>query len=297
MRNFVIFFNEKEGTSPLVRLLDNFDQISVVHQVDNSGWEPFDRHNCGSIPLQNLEQCLDIVFNKDSIDFDRLNRIYTRTSTKPLEMIGKNSVVGFKMRFSNPRTIPRYFAFIPPWNRFWPKLSKQYYAWSFKRMMLDLLKRNNTTVFFAVRQDVLRWGLSKYHGDGSGMPGHLQFKLASGKISRDDIGKIQVDCERLEEIISECERLIAYKRQLMEEFNLAGIRVYPLFYENFLTDKHDYFKQVFEYLELEISTEEIDAALTDGAYFGKVHSDDISDFIVNHQEVTEKFGNRFVSWK
>ena len=32
MRNFIILFNEKAGTSPLVRLLDKFELISVVHQ-------------------------------------------------------------------------------------------------------------------------------------------------------------------------------------------------------------------------------------------------------------------------
>lgn len=297
MRDFIILFDEKEGTSPLVRLLDNFDQISILHQVDSGGWEPFDRHNCGSMPLKNLEQCLGIVFDNKPVDMEYLNRIYTKTSSNPLEAISQNGVVGFKMRFRNPREIPRYTGFLPPWNRFWPKRFKANYASSFKSMMLDLLKRNNTTVFFAVRQDVLRWGLSKYHGDGTGMPGHLQFKLASGKINKENIGKIHVDCERLEEIIFECETLHAQKRQLMDELKIAGIRAHPLCYEDFLTDKHGYFKQVFEYLELDIPVDEIDAALSRGAYFGKVHADDISEFIVNSQEVIDQFGDRFVSWK
>ena len=43
MRDFIIFFEEKKGTSPLVRLLDNYCGISVVHQTENRGWEPFDR--------------------------------------------------------------------------------------------------------------------------------------------------------------------------------------------------------------------------------------------------------------
>ena len=35
MQNFIILFKGSEGTSPLVRLLDEFDQISIIHQVDN----------------------------------------------------------------------------------------------------------------------------------------------------------------------------------------------------------------------------------------------------------------------
>jgi hypothetical protein len=33
-----------------------------------------------------------------------------------------------------------------------------------------------------------------------------------------------------------------------------------------------------------------------GAFFEKVHSDKISDFVENREEVLEKFGKRFVSW-
>ncbi len=55
--------------------------------------------------------------------------------------------------------------------------------------------------------------------------------------------------------------------------------------------------KISECLELKISAEEIDAVLQRGEYFEKVHSDDISEFVVNHQEVLEKFGNRFISWR
>jgi hypothetical protein len=103
MRNFIIFFEEKEGTSPLVRLLDNFEQISIIHQVKNKGWEPFDRHNCGNMSVRNLMRCLDIVFNKVSTDLDLLNQIYIKTAKIPLEEINRNGVVGFKMRFAPPK--------------------------------------------------------------------------------------------------------------------------------------------------------------------------------------------------
>ena len=296
MRNFIIFFSEKEGTSPLVRLLNNFDQISIIHQVDNSGWEPFDRHNCGPMSLRNLKQCLNILLNYESIDIKLLNQIYCKTSTKPLEKISKNGVVGFKMRFVNPKKPPHLKAF-SPFDRLFRRLFNKYYAWSFKKMMLKFLKNNNITVFMAVRQDLLRWGLSKYHGDGTGKPGHIQFKLASGQISKEEIGKLYVDSNRFEEIITECEKIHKDKLQLMEEFKSLGVQAYPLIYEDFLVDKHKYFKQITDFLELEISKEEIDTALKQGEFFEKVHSDDISDFVTNHQEIIDKFGNRFFSWR
>ena len=293
MRNFIILFNEKEGTSPLVRLLDNFDQVSITHQVQNSGWEPFDRHNCGPMPLANLERCLDIVFGEEPIDIDQLNQVYTETAKFPLAEFSKSGAVGFKMRFVPPRNNSPYMASFSPWNRMYRRHAESL----FRRMMIELLSRNNVAVFFAVRQDVLRWGLSKYHGDGTGKAGHLQFKLASGQISRDDIDKIHVDCLRLDKIISTYEEELVRKRRLMEEFKLAGIRTRPLIYEEFLEDKHQYFGQIFEFLDLEVSKEEIDAAINQGEYFKKVHSDNLSDFVENHEEVNEKFGNRFVNWR
>ena len=291
MQNFIIFFEEKEGTSPLVRLLDNFEQISIIHQVKNKGWEPFDRHNCGNMSVRNLMRCLDIVFNKASTDFEQLNQIYIKTAKRPLEEINRNGVVGFKMRFAPPT----YMEAFSRWNRL-SKIVTKYYAQSFKRMMINLLKKSNVVIFLAVRQDLLRWGLSRYHGDGTGKPGHLQFKLAKGEITKDEIGKLHVDCTRLEKIISGCERSHSHKRRLMEEFKLSGIQTYPICYEDFLADKRQCISQIFHFIELKISEEEINDALKMGEYFVKVHSDDISNFVENHEEVKEKFGDRFVSW-
>jgi len=296
MRNFIIIFDGKEGTSPLIRLLNNFHQISIIHQINSSGWEPFDKHNCGALTLKNLEKCLDIIYNKGSIDIKQLNDIYCKTSILPLEEINRNGIVGLKMRFNNYRENPLYIKSFPTWNRALRGLIKNYYARPYKHMLINLLKRNDIVVFFPVRQDILKWGLSRYHGDGTGKGGHLQFDLASGKISIDQIGKIQVDCSRLNKFIMECEKLHAQKHKLMEELSLANIPVYPLCYENFLENKQKYFKQIFKYLDLKISNDELNNALKDGAYFKKVHSDNISNFVVNYQEVIERFGNSFRSW-
>jgi hypothetical protein len=292
MRNFIIFFEEKEGTSPLIRLLDNFDDIAIVHQVAESGWEPFDNHNCGPMSLSSLKQCLDLVLNKAPLDIEQVNQIYTRTATKPLEKINNNGVVGFKMRFVPPKP----YLYIKSFS-FWNRVSRRLFKYrSFRKMMFDLLKKNDVAVFFAVRQDILKWALSKYHGDGTGKSGHIQFKLARGKISKDELGKIHVDCKRFEQIVRQCKKSHVRKRSLLEEFKASGIQVYPLLYENFLSDKQKYFQEMFNVLGIETSIEDIKAAINQGAFFNKVHSNNISDFIENHEEVMEKFGNCFIPW-
>jgi len=280
MRNFIIIFAEKEGTSPLIRLLNNFEQISIIHQVSRQDWEPFDIHNRGAMTLGDLERCLDMVYNPAPIDFDQLNHLYKRTAQKPLEECKKGTVTGLKMRFTTPGEHSPYRDTLP----------KGFTHDLFRTMMFDVLKRNDVVVFLAQRQDILRWALSKYHGDGTGKPGHLQFKLANGRIKRSSIGKIHIENSRLESVISQCEDAHAYKKQLMEDFKRVGIQAHFLVYEDFLTDKQTYLNRVFDILELKISPREIEAALKKGTYFEKVHSHDIADFVVNHEEVLEKFG-------
>jgi len=297
MRNFIIFFNEKSGTSPLVRLLDQFESVSILHQENNTGFEPFDRHNCGRMSLHDLRKCLGIIYGQGPKDIEQLNREYTKTAKRPLDIANGKGVVGFKMRFSPPNPYPYHIDRFPVWNQLSGGLFRKRYMRSFKNVMFDVLKRHDVVVFMAVRQDVLRLGLSIYHGDGTGKPGHLQFKLARGAINRDAIGKISVDCERLETIISKCEAMHAEKRLLMEEFTQAGIQAHPILYEEFVTSKRSYLKNLFEILELEISDDELSHALSQEERLKKVHSDDISEFVENHEEVLSKFSDRFVPWR
>lgn len=297
MRNFIILFHEKTGTSPLVRLLDKFELISILHQTDYSGFEPLDRHRCGRMTLSNLRKCLDIIFSQGARDIEKLNRIYMATAKRPLDGIGEKGVVGFKMRFTPPNPYPLHIDGSPAWNRLVERVFRERYFKSFKRMMFDTFKRHNVIVLMAIRQDVLRLGLSKYHGDGTGRPGHLQFKLARGEIARNDIGRIQVDCERLEEIISKCETLHREDRLLMDELEQAGIKVNPILYEEFVTDKRSYLERLFNILELDITSDEISRVLGQEEYFKKVHSDDISKFVENHEEVSSRFAGRYVSWQ
>ena len=297
MRNFIILFDGKAGTTPLVRLLDKFDLITVLHQKKNTGFEPFDRHRCGRMTLKNLQQCLDIIFDQGPKNNEQLNRIYMSTARRPLDIIGEKGVVGFKMRFTPSIPYPLHIEGLPVWNRLAKKFFQEHYIQSFRKMMFNTLKRHDVIVLMAVRQDVLRLGLSKYHGDGTGEPGHLQFKLARGAIARNEIGSIQVDCERLEKIISKCETLHENNRQLMGEFKQAGIQIHPILYEDFVTDKRSYLERLFGILELDITSDEISHVLGQEEYYKKVHSADISEFVVNHEEVTSRFGDRYISWR
>ena len=86
-------------------------------------------------------------------------------------------------------------------------------------------------------------------------------------------------------------------RRLMEEFLEAGIRCHPVLYEDFVADKRSYLKELFGVLELEITNDEISQILDQKEYLEKVHSDDISEFVENHEEVMDRFSNRFVSWR
>jgi hypothetical protein len=274
-KNFVIFFDEKEGTSPLCRLLDNFEGVSVVHQIDNRGWEPFDAHNCGPMPLENFTECLGIIFGGRNME--ALNRIYCATGNLPLENIESAGSVGFKMRFRAPdgKSDPE----------------------EFKKVLIRLLRDLGIVVFIAVRRDLLRWSLSKYHGDGTGKPGHLQFKLAKGDIAKEDIGKIHVDPAKLDLIIKACEAKYRQKKVLLSRLESSGVAAYPLFYEEFLKDKVIYFDNLLGRLGIRKEQSEIEWAIGKGAYFEKVHAIDISSFVENHEEIEARFGGLADCWE
>ena len=290
MKNFIIFFDEKEGTSPLVRLLNNFEKVSIVHRADS--WEPFDRHACGPISLRDLRACLELLFADGPADFGRLNEIYLKSAKKPLKEIDTSVPVGFKMRFAPTVPALPYIDGFSFWNRRIEAITMSQY----RRMMFDVLKKNNVTAFIAVRQDLLRWALSKYHGDGTGKPGHLQFKVARGKADSVHLEPITVDCVRLGSLIAQCKGAHARKKRLMEDLRSQGISAHPLRYEDFIGCKEQYFSRFFELLGVEMSIAEIQEALSKGSHFKKVHPDDISEFVSNYEEVLDRIGSPFIPW-
>jgi LPS sulfotransferase NodH len=162
--------------------------------------------------------------------------------------------------------------------------------------MFKIFRRHDVVVFIAVRQDVLRWALSKLHGDGTGRPGHLQFRLSRGRIRREDIPALAVDCDALDRVIGECESMHRDKAQLLDELRATGISAHPVLYERFCDDPLAFFAEMLEHIEKHADPAEISAVLERGTEFQKVHSPDIADFVVNHEEVLERFSTRFVAW-
>ena len=77
----------------------------------------------------------------------------------------------------------------------------------------------------------------------------------------------------------------------------AGVRAYPLLYEEFVLDKVAYFERLLRQLEIKIPRSEVEATLGMGSHFKKVHSSEISEFVENHEEITERFGHRYVKWE
>jgi hypothetical protein len=292
----MIFFAEKEGTNPLVRLLNNFDQLSVVHQINGRGWEPFDVHNCGPVSFESLEHYFNLIYGHKYIDMVRLNEVYTQKAKRPLEVIDPTKIIAFKMRFRPAKYGSPTIRKLPLIRRFVNPIIKRQQLRTFKRAMFELLKKYQIITFVAVRQDVFRWALSKYHGDGSGRSGNLQFKVADGSLKKSELEKIYVSCDRLEKIILSCEQKLQSKKELMNELKRENIPVYPLLYENFCQDKTKYFEELFNRINFSISREEIEDTIQAGSYFKKVHSDDISNFVQNHEEVLARFGDRFDDW-
>lgn len=280
-RNFIILFEEKEGSTPIVRLLDNFKSIDIVHQVSNAGWEPLDLHCCGPISMRNYLRCLDLIYSNQTPYMQELNKVYTTTARSSLRSFRKDKSVGFKMRFQPQRTNERL---------------RQLLMHAFTQRSINRFRVHDVRVFVTVRQDVFRWALSKYHGDGTGRPGHLQFKLARGKIDRSQIPKIHVDLNAFGRLLERCERTIMLKRRLIDRLNRKGVTASPMLYESFCGDKRAFFAEVLSSLGLPSAEGEIAAALEKGTKFQKVHSDDIRDFVVNADDVLEEFGDRYVSW-
>ncbi len=292
-QNFIIFFHEKEGTSAIIRILNNLRQISIVHQVNDKGWEPFDKHNCGAMTNKNLFKCINEIYSKASLNFSSLNKTYTTTANLPLEEFDTSSAIGFKMRFASPSSTHSKWILRSGKLR---ELYQRYKSKEFKTSMYKVLSDNEVIVFLAVRQDIFRKALSKYHGDGSGKRGHLQFKVASGELALESIPKIRIDFDRFSSFIEESKIELCNQRSLYEELTSKGIRVYPMLYEDFLENKSDFLEDIVSKLDFEESKKTVHNALDKGSEFKKVHPKNISEFVINHEEVEARYGHEYIKW-
>ena len=95
---------------------------------------------------------------------------------------------------------------MPPW------------IWQIVRLWFSLLRKHKVVVLFTVRQDFMRWALSRYHGDGIGKEAHLQFDIATGDIDADKIPGIWVDPDRFRQSILNCREIEAEFAECKIEF-------------------------------------------------------------------------------
>ncbi len=294
-RNFIVFFDEKVGSTALISLLDRMRDICIVQLATTIAYEPFDRHNCGPMPKSRLKRCLNMTLGGGAVDMRRLNRLYLKTGRGALQPIDASYAVGFKMRFR------------PPWPAVADRLPKlrwgpvrrgmrllrerlrRHQRESFARMIFDVVRSNHVVAFVMIRNDLLRWALSHYHGDGTGQPGHLQFRLAAGEISRHDIGRLHVDCDRLAGIIDRCRADHDAKLRLHADLLAAGIDAHLICYEDFLHRREQCVRQVLKRIGIDPRPDELSEIARGELPFQKVHPDRIDAFVENHEEVTARF--------
>lgn len=275
-RNFIIFFNGKEGTTAIVQGLDERRGVAVLHNAQDN-WEPFDEVCCGDMSMRTATSMLDTVYSGAPYDFDAMNTRYMKTGRFALQPYSPPDIFGLKMRFRPPSR----------WTRRLPPAQAV-----FRRKAISLMQKHNIFAFVAVRQDVLRWALSLYHGDGTGREGHLQFRLQRGKIDRKDIPKIKVDLDRFARIVGRCEKVLERKRRWIEMFKANGVQTAPMLYEYFNSDPAAFYTDFFG--KIGVPEPEIDPAKKRRErVMKKVHSDDISDFVLNPDDVLARFGDLY----
>ena len=133
----------------------------------------------------------------------------------------------------------------------------------YREYMLEMLLENGVVPMLAVRQNIFKWALSKYHGDGTGKKGHLQFQVAAGAISKKDIPKIHVNLKRFGRLIEQCRRKHDRKREFAEWMTARGAEVKPLLYESFLNEPKTFFGGFLSCLGHDYTLQDIERCLMD----------------------------------
>jgi hypothetical protein len=303
MKNFILFFEEKEGSTAVAQTLDALDPISVVRRETASGlggWEPFEWFNCGSLGPSRFRECMRQLFAVRPLDLERINELYLSTARAPLRSFQCTGSVGFKMRIVPPWDLPNLRADSAsrknPAIDFACRTIRRIERNSFKKLMAESLAELGVVVFVMVRQDIFRWAISKYHGDGSGRPGHLQFRMAAGEVPNGNLPKIRIEPKRFERILAKCAELHRIKRWWYDAMKDSGIAAYPLRYEDFSEDRVRFFAEAVRSLELTVPLAELTERIAAGTRLKRVHGADISDYVINHREISDRYGDSFIRW-
>jgi hypothetical protein len=209
--------------------------------------EPFDNHH---LKKELKDQDLeDILSYTYTNDNSSLSDLYKEYSNTKLDYLYSNRSTGFKMR---PRNLDH---------------------------VIPILKEQKIHVFVLIRENILKSAISRCQTN------LLQFELAQGKIKENP--PITIDISVLQEKINLCKKINQEKYKLLENLKKLNISASPLYYEKFCSNKLEFFKDIFQKLEIKISAQDLCDFCNQELYYKKVHSDDISKFIVNYQEVLD----------
>lgn len=278
----------------MMRWADRFEHVQTVHHQNGRGWEPLEPYHLGyDVTQEELETLLNLIYQRPR-DVQALRDAYReKVPDRKLVALPSNVSVGLKMRWKPPRVLHVGADVLDlPVNRLFKR--QRYRA--YREYMVNMLHENGVVPMLAVRQNIFKWALSKYHGDGKGKAGHLQFQLASGAISKQDIPKIHVDLKRFGRLIDQCRRKHDRKREFVVWMKSRGMEVRPLLYESFLETPVAFFGDFLQDLGQDSNQEEIRQVLTQDMELKRVHSGHLSEYVENHQELQDRYGSSFESW-
>lgn len=295
MKDFILFFEEKEGTSAMMRWADRFENVQVVHHQNGRGWEPLEPYHLGfDVKQHEVEELLNLIYAQPR-DVKTLKAAYReKVPDRHLVPLHSDASVGLKMRWKPPRVMHVGAEVMDlPINRLFKR--QRYRA--YREFMVEMLHEHGVVPMLAVRQNIFKWALSKYHGDGKGQTGHLQFQLASGAITKKDIPKIHVDLKRFGRLIDQCRRKHDRKREFVMWMASRGMEVRPMLYESFLDTPVSFFEGFLDELGHDTSRGEIQQVLEQDMELKRVHSGHLREYVENHQELEDAYGSSFESWE
>lgn len=294
MRDFVLYFEEKEGTTAIMRWANRLSNVRVLHYADDRCWEPLESFMLGeNVRREEIQSLMQAIYVRPR-NMEELRRRYAmKVPNRELVTLPDNCSIGLKMRWTPPRV---FYSGLPIFDLPVNRICKEYRHRRYYDSMVQTLSDAGVAPMLAVRQNVFKWALSKYHGDGTGKKGHLQFKLASGELTRHDIPKIKVNLSRFGRLLDQCRRKHDAKRQFVEQMAKDGLEVFPLLYEDFLEDKVQFFEGFLDRIDNPMDLVDLKRSLEGDIVLKRVHKGSLSDYVENHEELHRAYGNAFESW-
>jgi hypothetical protein len=265
-KNFVILFQEKEGSSAVVECLQCTPGMHVI------GFEPFDRYrflrqdvggNGRDMPHNVMMRCFELIFNRKIPQEEaetELEQLYGLYNSSGVHAWMKNSVTApERLELDREKSLGLKMRVRP----------------TMLHNMMEMWKRLDVVVFVMYREDALKWALSKYK------EGHLQFRMARGEL--ESAPKIQVDMNHLRRVLSDCDRSLASKRDMVTTLRKRGIHAELLSYEHFCFNQRAWLEWMLKKLSIKPTPDTLSAALNAPTHLRKVHSDDLQEVVNNYQ--------------